>query len=85
MVHAGGDSPLWQAGKRLALAARGEYYRDADGIMVSTALPQGTAIIGYSLNADVQLPAGILWRSELRGFQSDAGFSPTAVEPHPGT
>lgn len=64
----------WQAGKRLTLAARGEYYRDADGIIVSTALPQGTAVLGYSLNVDVRLPGEVLWRTEFRGFQSDGEF-----------
>ncbi|MFN8276994.1 MAG: porin [Chitinophagales bacterium] len=61
--------------KQLALAARAEYYSDAQGVMIAYATPHGFQTWGYSINIDYQIWKNVLWRLEARGFTSrDAVF-----------
>jgi len=52
------------------LAARLEYYHDAHQIMVPTLSEKGFQTFGASLNYDYQLKANLLWRSEIKMYQS---------------
>jgi hypothetical protein len=61
--------------EKTALAARAEYYSDANGVIISTNTPNGFWTWGYSLNFDYALSDNALWRVEARGFSSkDAIF-----------
>jgi hypothetical protein len=51
-----------------SIAARGEYYSDANGMIISSPLPDGFKVFGYSLNYDRQITANALWRIELRNL-----------------
>jgi Putative beta-barrel porin-2, OmpL-like. bbp2 len=55
---------------RLALALRGEYYQDINGVIVATGTQNGFQTLGYSLNLDYQITSNALWRIEARGFSS---------------
>lgn len=61
--------------ERFSLTARGEYYNDKHGVIVSTGTAQGFQTFGYSLNADYALLPNVLWRTELRNLTNkDAIF-----------
>jgi len=49
-----------------AIAARGEYYSDENGILISTGTPNGFKTSGYSLNVDYSVAANVLFRVEGR-------------------
>lgn len=55
---------------KLALALRGEYYDDRHGIIISTKTPRGFRTSGISLNVDYALFTNVLWRAEVRNFNS---------------
>ncbi|MCC6253128.1 MAG: porin [Bacteroidia bacterium] len=55
---------------KFSIAARGEYYNDASGVIISTGTPNNFQIFGYSLNLDYLIHNTILWRIEGRGFSS---------------
>lgn len=55
---------------KICLAARGEYYSDANGVIISMSTPNGFQTYGYSLNLDYKIADNILWRIETRGFKS---------------
>lgn len=54
---------------RWALAARGEYYQDPHGVIVSTGTPNGFRTFGASINADYAILPGVLLRTEVRRFE----------------
>ncbi len=54
--------------EKFSIAARGEYYQDRYGVIISTGNPDGFRTFGYSINADYQLTANIVWRTELRNL-----------------
>lgn len=56
--------------EKFSLAARGEYYEDKQGVIISTGSPNGFRTSGYSVNADYQLAANVVWRTELRNFSN---------------
>lgn len=58
------------ASPKINLAARVEYYGDANGVIISTGTPHGFKTWGYSLNLDFLLYDQVLWRVEGRGFTS---------------
>jgi hypothetical protein len=61
--------------ERFSLTARGEYYNDKHGVIVSTRTAQGFQTFGYSLNADYAILPNVLWRTELRNLTNkDAIF-----------
>ncbi len=62
--------------ERLSIAARGEYYQDKNGVIISTGTPDGFKIFGYSINTDYYILSNVVWRTELRTFRSkDAIFT----------
>ena len=52
--------------EKLALAVRGEYYQDENGVIIATGTPNGFKTTGVSANFDYQLNANALWRVEVR-------------------
>lgn len=55
---------------KFSIAARGEYYSDANGVIISTGTPNNFQTFGYSLNFDYLIHNNVLWRIEGRGFSS---------------
>lgn len=56
--------------QKLNLAARGEYYSDANGVIINTGTVNGFQTYGYSLNVDMNITQNVIWRMEGRGFTS---------------
>jgi hypothetical protein len=52
------------------LAARLEYYSDKQQIIISTATTNGYSTFGASVNYDRQITSNVLWRAELKQYQS---------------
>lgn len=62
--------------EKTAIALRTEYYADQKGVIISTGTANGFKTFGYSLNFDYAFVSNVLWRSEIRGFNSkDAIFT----------
>lgn len=62
--------------EKISIAARGEYYSDANGVIISTGTLNGFQTYGYSLNLDFQILNNMVWRIEGRGFTSkDKNFT----------
>jgi hypothetical protein len=57
-------------GAKSKIAARLEYYSDNEQIIIPTATPGGYQTFGASLNYDYQISSKILWRSELKKYDS---------------
>jgi hypothetical protein len=57
-------------GAKSKIAARLEYYSDNEQIIIATATPGGYQTFGASLNYDYQISSKILWRSELKKYNS---------------
>jgi len=55
---------------KFSITARGEYYSDARGVIISTGTPNNFQTFGYSLNLDYLIHGNVLWRIEGRGFSS---------------
>ncbi len=55
---------------KLSIAARGEYYSDANGVIIASGTPNGFQTIGYSVNLDYTIASNLLWRIEGRAFSS---------------
>ncbi|MEP6711318.1 MAG: porin [Ferruginibacter sp.] len=53
-----------------AIAARGEYYSDKNGILISTGTPDGFKTTGFSLNLDYAPAGNVLVRLEGRSLNS---------------
>lgn len=52
------------------LAARLEYYSDKQQIIIPTATPNGYRTFGVSVNYDRQITSHVLWRAEIKQYQS---------------
>ncbi len=63
----------WQAGEKISVSARAEYYSDPDNVILSAGFPAGFETFGYSLNTDFDLRENVLWRLECRTFQPRTG------------
>ena len=50
------------------ISARIEYYKDENGVIISTATPNGFNTLGYSVNYDYLIRNNIICRIEGRGF-----------------
>ncbi|QQQ29226.1 porin [Chryseobacterium indoltheticum] len=60
---------------KLSFTARGEYYQDKKGVIISTETENGFKTFGYSFNADYQILPNLVWRTEIRNLNSkDAIF-----------
>lgn len=53
-----------------ALALRGEYFDDVNGVIIATSTPNGFKTFGASLNIDRNIGEHLLWRTEFRSFIS---------------
>lgn len=53
-----------------AIAARGEYYNDENGVIISTGTPNGFKTTGFSLNIDHAPAKNVLVRLEARNLSS---------------
>lgn len=60
----------YQCSNKVAIAGRGEYYSDENGVIIATGTPNGFATFGYSLNFDYKISDNALWRIEGRGLNS---------------
>lgn len=56
--------------EKVSIAARGEYYSDVSGVIISTGTTNGFQTYGYSLNFDYSITTNIMWRIEARGLTS---------------
>jgi hypothetical protein len=56
--------------EKLNIAARGEYYNDKNGVIISTDTPNGFQTFGASLNVDYQLLPNLVWRTEVKTLNS---------------
>lgn len=52
------------------VAARAEYYADANGVIIATGTPNGFKTFGYSLNLDYLPIENVMFRIEGRGLNS---------------
>lgn len=53
-----------------SVTARGEYYCDKNGVILSTGTKNGFQTSGYSLNFDYRIRENAVWRIEGRGLNS---------------
>jgi hypothetical protein len=65
-------APVW----RLAMAARAEYYRDGQGVIIADSPRWGCGIIGASFNIDLWLSRQLLFRTEGRWLGGSATDAP---------
>ena len=68
---------------RVALVGRVERYSDPDQVIISTGEEPGFVGNGASLGLDVQIDAGVRWRSELRGIHTTARLFPEGQSQRP--
>jgi hypothetical protein len=54
-----------------AIAARGEYYSDENGAIISTGTANGFKTFGASVNVDRKITDNFWWRTELRTLHSE--------------
>jgi hypothetical protein len=55
---------------KIMVSVRGEYYSDANGVIIATGTTNGFKTFGYSANLDYQIADNVVWRIEGRGFNS---------------
>ncbi len=61
--------------EKVSIAARGEYYHDKNGVIISTETENGFQTFGASLNVDYQILPNLIWRTEVKSLNSkDAVF-----------
>jgi hypothetical protein len=60
----------YQCCNKLAIAVRGEYYNDENGIIITTGTPNGFQTFGHSLNLDYAIHDNVIWRIEGRELTS---------------
>ncbi|MGV8963133.1 MAG: porin [Candidatus Saccharimonadaceae bacterium] len=59
---------------RFAMAVRGEYYQDKNGVVISTESSDGFEVYGYSVNADYYVTPNVVWRTELKHLTSESAL-----------
>ncbi len=52
------------------IAGRLEFYSDKDQVIISTSTPNGYQTIGSTVNYDYQISPKVLWRAELKRYNS---------------
>lgn len=66
----------YQPSSKVSLAGRAEYYRDENGVIVSSGTPNGFKTRGYSVNVDYSPESNIMFRLEGKVYDSkDAIFT----------
>lgn len=66
---------------KISIAVRGEYYSDANGVIIATGTANGFKTFGYSLNLDYNIASNVVWRIEGRGFSSKDNIFTLENEP----
>jgi hypothetical protein len=56
--------------QRVSIAARTEFYKDPQGVIIPTTTSNGFQTWSYSLNLDYAIQSNLVWRFEGRGFTS---------------
>lgn len=56
--------------EKVSIAARGEYYNDKNGVIISTGTENGFQTFGASLNVDYQILPNLVWRTEFKNLSS---------------
>jgi hypothetical protein len=60
--------------KNNVIAARGEYYGDRDGLIVSSGTPNGFTTSGWSINYDRNITNKAVWRIEFRHLRGNDNY-----------
>ena len=60
----------YMPGKKIAIAARTEYYSDKNAVMIATGTPHGFQTWGYSANLDYMISSNAVWRVEVKQLSS---------------
>jgi hypothetical protein len=55
---------------KMAIAVRGEYYSDKNGVIIATDTDNGFKTFGYSANFDYNIYDNVVWRLEARNLHS---------------
>ncbi|WP_300487691.1 porin [Flavobacterium sp.] len=71
----------YNATDKISLAARGEYYSDKNGVIISTGTPNGFQTFGYSVNLDYKIMDNVVWRIEARNLNSKEAIFTRDAEP----
>jgi hypothetical protein len=66
----------YKVAPRVSMVARFERYSDPHQVIVVTSVPDAFRTNGASLGIDVTPVPKLLWRTELRGYRSDAAIWP---------
>ena len=61
----------YAATDKCAIAARAEFYRDENGVIIATGTPNGFGVWGMSLNLDYAITPNAMWRIEGRFLNSN--------------
>jgi hypothetical protein len=61
----------YSATEKLSFSARGEYYQDKAGVIITTGTPNGFKTTGYSFNIDYIIASNMMWRLEVRSLASE--------------
>lgn len=56
--------------EKVSMAARGEYYYDKKGVIISSGTDNGFQTFGASLNVDYQIMPNVVWRTEIKSLNS---------------
>ncbi len=62
--------PKYRINDKWAIAARGEYYEDKNGVIIATGTTNGFKTTGFSLNLDYAPASNVLVRIEGRNLSS---------------
>lgn len=62
--------------EKLAVALRGEYYKDKNGVIIASGTVNGFQTFGASANVDYKILPNLVWRTEVKSLNSkDAIFT----------
>lgn len=60
----------FNANNKLSFTARGEYYEDKAGVIITSVATNAIKIRGYSFNTDYLILPNLVWRTELKKLNS---------------
>lgn len=61
---------IYSPSEKVSIAARGEYYHDEEGVIISSGTENGFQTFGASLNVDYQIMPNLVWRIEIKTLNS---------------
>lgn len=59
---------------KLNFAVRGEYYQDRKSVLIASNTPNGFETYGVSINADYKITPNLMWRTEIKNYNSKDAF-----------